>query len=130
MITSARSGGGCSDDSFVDFRAGVISLGREWCERVVAEPDSLAEHPVVAEAVQAHRDEALFYEDMNYAAGGAFERLTGDSDAFYEAWSAYTPADEHVHAEADMGEDFGFDDAEEMRRRLPHLTGPCLGPNT
>ncbi|WP_312847633.1 DUF4240 domain-containing protein [Streptomyces sp. WAC08241] len=87
-MTSARSGGGCSDDSFIDFRAGVTSLGREWYERVAAAPDSLAEHPVVAEAVQAHRDEALFCED------------------------------------------FDFDDAEEMRRRLPHLARLCLGPNT
>ncbi|MEU1251459.1 DUF4240 domain-containing protein [Micromonospora arida] len=31
-------GGGCSDDSFIDFRAGVIALGREWYERVLASP--------------------------------------------------------------------------------------------
>ncbi|MGW4135586.1 DUF4240 domain-containing protein [Streptomyces mirabilis] len=33
-------GGGCSDDSFMDFRAGVIALGREWYRRVAADPDS------------------------------------------------------------------------------------------
>ncbi|MQY13814.1 hypothetical protein SRB5_39690 [Streptomyces sp. RB5] len=47
-------GGGCSDDSFIDFRAGVIALGREWYERTAADPDSLAGHP----AVVAYRDEA------------------------------------------------------------------------
>ncbi|MFC4517756.1 DUF4240 domain-containing protein [Streptomyces ehimensis] len=41
-------GGGCSDDGFIDFRAGVIALGREWYEHVAADPDSLAAHPVVA----------------------------------------------------------------------------------
>ncbi|MFF4789340.1 DUF4240 domain-containing protein [Streptomyces sp. NPDC001276] len=122
-------GGGCSDDSFIDFRAGVIALGREWYERTAAEPDSLAEHPAVVKAAQAHRDEVLFYEDMNYAANGAFERLTGDPDAFYEAWAGYRPADEQVRAEAEMGEDFDFDDAEEMHRRLPRLARLYPGPS-
>ncbi|MER7913291.1 DUF4240 domain-containing protein [Streptomyces sp. NPDC096068] len=122
-------GGGCSDDSFIDFRAGVIALGRAWYERTAAEPDSLAEHPVVVETISAHRNEALFYEDMNYAANNAFKRLTGDSNAFYQAWAEYKPADEHAYGEADMGEDFDFDDAEEMHRRLPHLARLCLGPN-
>ncbi|WP_431951232.1 DUF4240 domain-containing protein [Actinacidiphila sp. bgisy167] len=122
-------GGGCSDDSFIDFRAGVIALGREWYERVAAEPDSIAEHPAVVEAIQDHRDETLFYEEMNYVGGGAFELLTGDSDAFYKAWAEYKPADEHVGTEADMGEDFDFDDAGEMHRRLPRLARLSLGPN-
>ncbi|MFE7809727.1 DUF4240 domain-containing protein [Streptomyces sp. NPDC057430] len=122
-------GGGCSDDSFIDFRAGVIALGREWYERTAAGPDSLADHPAVVEAAQAHHGEALFYEDMNYVASSAFERLTGDPDAFYAAWAGYRPTDEHVHAEADMGEDFDFDDAEEMHRRLPRLARLHLGPS-
>ncbi|GEC07545.1 hypothetical protein SSP24_52000 [Streptomyces spinoverrucosus] len=116
-------GGGCSDDGFIDFRAGVIALGREWYERTTAEPDSLAEHPAVVVATSAHHDEALFYEAMNYTASSAFERLTGDPDAFYEAWAGYLPADEEGRAEADMGEDFDFDDAEEMHRRLPASRG-------
>lgn len=46
-------GGGCSDDSFSDFRAGVVALGRDWCERVRTNPDALAEHPVVLAAAPA-----------------------------------------------------------------------------
>ncbi|MQY13813.1 hypothetical protein SRB5_39680 [Streptomyces sp. RB5] len=65
---------------------------------------------------------------MNYVAAGAFERLTGDPDAFYDAWDEYRSDDEHVGEEADMGEDFDFDDAEEMHRRLPRLARLCLGP--
>ena len=34
--------GGCSDDSFMDFRATLISLGRETFEAAVENPDSLA----------------------------------------------------------------------------------------
>ncbi|WP_432156549.1 DUF4240 domain-containing protein [Streptomyces sp. bgisy153] len=112
-------GGGCSDDSFMDFRAGVIALGRDWYERTALDPDSLAGHPIVIEAASAQRDEALFYEDVNYAAVGAFTRLAGDSDAFHEAWAEYRAPDEQDRDAADMGED--FDDADEMHRRLPRL---------
>ncbi|MFI1290726.1 DUF4240 domain-containing protein [Streptomyces sp. NPDC020792] len=114
-------GGGCSDDSFMDFRAGVIALGRDWYECTALDPDSLAEHPAVIEAADAHGDEALFYEDVNYAASGAFERLTGNPNAFHEAWAEYRSADEQDSDAVDMGEDFDFDDADEMHRRLPGL---------
>jgi hypothetical protein len=121
-------GGGCSDDSFMDFRTGLVALGREWFERAAARPDSLADHPRVIAAASSHRDEALFYEDVNYAASDAFERITGGED-FYEAWARCRPAqgasgDAH---EADMGEDFDFDDANEMHSRLPRLAALCLG---
>ncbi|WP_030237531.1 DUF4240 domain-containing protein [Streptomyces sp. NRRL S-455] len=120
-------GGGCSDDSFMDFRAGVIALGRGWYERTALDPDNLAEHPTVIAAASAHRNEALFYEEMNYAAGAAFERLTGNPDAFYEAWAGYRSV-AHQDADAtDMGEDFDFDDANEMYRRLPRLARLYLG---
>jgi hypothetical protein len=33
-----------SDDSFMDFRDGLILLGREAIEAAIADPDSLAEH--------------------------------------------------------------------------------------
>jgi len=35
--------GGCSDDSFWDARAGLVSMGREVFERTLRDPDSLAE---------------------------------------------------------------------------------------
>jgi hypothetical protein len=40
-------GGGCSDDGFIDFRAGLIAQGRDWYERAAASPDDLADHPDV-----------------------------------------------------------------------------------
>lgn len=40
--------GGCSDDSFWDFRAGLVSLGREDYEAVLRDPDLLATIPDVA----------------------------------------------------------------------------------
>ncbi|MFB9601436.1 DUF4240 domain-containing protein [Streptomyces roseofulvus] len=121
-------GGGCSDDSFMDFRAGLIALGCDWYEKAAACPDSLAEHPDVIDAARAQRDEAVFDEAANYAASNAFERLTGDDHAFYEAWDAYkTSCEEHSQQDADdMGEDFDFDDPEEMRLRLPRLSALYL----
>lgn len=83
-------GGGCSDDSFMDFRAGLIGLGREWYARAAACPDVLAEHPAVAAAAEAHIDEIVFNEAVNYAASYAFERVAGDGADFYEAWNEYS----------------------------------------
>jgi hypothetical protein len=117
-------GGGCSDDSFVDFRAGVIAQGRHWYERVAEAPDSLASHPLVAPTPRGpERPEDLFYEAMNYVAAGAYERITGDKDAFYDAWRDFEAAarPDTEREEADMGEDFDFDDNQEMARRLPRL---------
>lgn len=121
-------GGGCSDDSFMDFRAAVISLGREWYERVVAAPDSLADHPLVVEHAQddsLDRPEQLFCEEVNYVASRAYERIAGDEDAFYEALNGLQPDADAGRTEEDMGEDFDFDNATLMARRLPRLVG-CL----
>ncbi|MEU6676300.1 DUF4240 domain-containing protein [Streptomyces sp. NPDC046925] len=119
-------GGGCSDDSFMDFRAGVIALGRQWYERVAADPDSLAGHPDVVDAAEEPGDEVLFREAVNYAAAEAFEWTTGDADAFHEARRGVHRADPESGTEADMGEDFDFDDDSEMSRRLPRLAGLFL----
>jgi hypothetical protein len=120
-------GGGCSDDSFMDFRAGLIALGRDWYERAAACPDSLAEHPAVIAAAEAQDDEAVFYEDVNYAASGAFKRIAGGEEDFYEAWDKYSVSrDSSEQDSEDMGEDFDFDDPNEMRRRLPRLAALYL----
>lgn len=75
-------GGGSSDDSFTDFRAGLIALGSDWYEQAAVCPDSFAGHPAVIDAARAQHDGAIFDEDANYAASYAFERLTGDDHAF------------------------------------------------
>lgn len=121
-------GGGCSDDSFTDFRAGVIAQGRDWYERVAAGPDSLAGHPGAVTAAREGSD-ALFREEVNYVAVEAFERLTGDPEAFWTAWSVHHPAHTRKPSEPDMGEDFDFDDDAEMHRRLPLLAALHLGPD-
>jgi hypothetical protein len=120
-------GGGCSDDSFIDFRAGLIAQGGDWYQRVAASPDSLAGHPAVADAPNPSNGEPLFYEEVNYAAHYAFKRVTGDKDSFYDAWNRYRGSRGHSDpSPADMGEEFDFDDAQQMRRRLPRLSALYL----
>jgi hypothetical protein len=116
-------GGGCSDDGFIDFRAGLIAQGHAWYEMAVASPDSLAGHPAVA----ANRSGVapLFDEMANYAAQRAFERVTGRGNAFNEAWASYRDPRERMSQEP-AGEDFDFDDAQQMRRRLPRLSAIFL----
>jgi hypothetical protein len=116
-------GGGCSDDGFIDFRAGLIAQGRDWYHKAAASPDSLADHPAVAGAGHPLADNPLFYEEVSYAASYAFERVRGDDHAFWDALDARGPRE----LLAVMGEDFDFDDDQEMRRRLPRLSGCCLG---
>ena len=83
-------GGGCSDDSFMDFRAGLIAQGRDWYQKAAASPYSLGGHPAAASTVHRPWDNALFYEEVNYAASYAFERVSGDDHGFYDAWDRYS----------------------------------------
>ncbi|WP_371100549.1 DUF4240 domain-containing protein [Streptomyces sp. PU_AKi4] len=122
-------GGGCSDDRFDDFTAGLVALGREWYERAAACPDALAEHPAVRTAAATGDQSVIFDEDFNFVSSRAFERLTGDVDDFWEAWEVYTdariPTEE---GDDDMGEPFDFSDTQQMRRRLPRLAALHLSP--
>ena len=115
--------GGCSDDSFIDFRAGLIVQGRDWYEQAMTSPDSLAGHPAVAGTGHPLADNPLFYEEVNYAASCAFDWVSGDEDAFWDALKERGP---RISVEL-MGEDFDFDDDQEMRRRLPRLSARYLG---
>ncbi|MFI1827917.1 DUF4240 domain-containing protein [Streptomyces sp. NPDC020412] len=119
-------GGGCSDDSFMDFRAGLVALGREWYEKASARPDALAENPVVAEDATVGGVDYVFYEEVNYAARTAYERITGAED-FYEACTRHRAArGEEDRTPVDMGEEFDFDDEAEMHRRFPRLSALFL----
>ena len=52
-------GGGCSDDSFTDFRSWLISMGHETYEKALADPESLA-----AVALGAGGEEDTFFEEF------------------------------------------------------------------
>ena len=48
--------GGCSDDAFMDFRAGLIALGKKIYLNALADPDSLADL-----SIECFSDEMLNY---------------------------------------------------------------------
>lgn len=118
--------GGCGDDGFMDFRAGLVLQGRERFTRAVADPDSLADVPIV---VRMARDDDgwIGCEPFNYAAGEAYERRTGRSDAFQAAMEA-------ALGERDIpdgplraaGDNWDPEDEAETRRRLPRLSALFL----
>lgn len=58
--------GGCSDDHFTDCRSALIAAGQEAFDRIVVDPDLLAEHPDI-----------YGYEQVGYAAVSAYETATG-----------------------------------------------------
>jgi hypothetical protein len=61
--------GGCSDDTFNDFRSSLISRGRTCFERAIADPDSLA--------VEEFDETAWFYEGYDYAVTAGVEAVAG-----------------------------------------------------
>jgi hypothetical protein len=101
--------GGASDDGFYYFRCWLIGMGRCVYEAAVANPDSLAD--VVDPSIDA---EAEIYA----VAHQAWMAVTGtpDTDPY--------PA-RNVHAEL-RGEDWDFDNDEEVHRRLPRLAALYL----
>ncbi|MFC7583681.1 DUF4240 domain-containing protein [Nonomuraea antimicrobica] len=68
--------GGCSDDGFDYFRGWLVTQGREVFERVVADPDTLAELPVVRAAAAEGGD--LDCEEMLGIAWRAHLQATGE----------------------------------------------------
>jgi hypothetical protein len=112
-------GGSYSDDSFMDFRAGLIAQGHDWYKRAVTSADNLASHPSVKGS-----GKDLFYEEVTYAALNAYERVTGDADAFYSALDSRAPANDSV---VDRGEEFDISDKQQLLLRLPKLAAHYSG---
>jgi hypothetical protein len=111
--------GGCSDDGFMDFRDGLVLAGRATFERTLVEPDSLADHPVVA-ALAGSGSAWFGYESLDSLVGDAWSRATGEDDeAYYAAREATSVAPSRSEPD---GEHWDFDDEAENVRRLPRLS--------
>ncbi|MGW1675661.1 DUF4240 domain-containing protein [Streptomyces sp. NPDC002324] len=78
-------GGGCSDDSFMDFRAGVIALGCQWYQRVATDP---GEGEAGGDGVE------VLAEEAGEALHGLRRALLGLADPLQQQVSA--PAAEQV----------------------------------
>jgi hypothetical protein len=110
--------GGCSDDGFDYFRGWLILQGQEVFERVVADPDALAELAPVRAAAAHGAD--LEGEEALSIAWEAHRRATGGERLPAGSFSVRYP-------ELDQAWNFDFDDMAEMRRRLPRLAALYAG---
>jgi hypothetical protein len=68
-------GGGCSDDGFSDFRAGLIAQGKTIFEDALRDPETLTE-------VLAEGDEGRL-ERMNYVVSYAYEKKFGTKEPIF-----------------------------------------------
>lgn len=80
--------GGCSDDGFIDFRAWLITRGKDLFEKALAHPDTLAGLP--KEVLL----ESLDWEEFNYLAAEVYEERT-----------EYDIEDDEAYRETDLRED-------------------------
>jgi hypothetical protein len=94
--------GGCSDDTFTDFRSSLISRGRRAFESAVANPESLAD-----EAVD---EESWFYEGYQYAVSGGVEAAAG-----------FVPDRYKPHPENPSGKEWEEDRVYELFPRLSEM---------
>jgi Protein of unknown function (DUF4240) len=109
--------GGCSDDGFDDFRGWLITQGRAVFERTVADPDALADLPVIR--AEAPRGAHLGCENTLYIAFRAHLAATGTEYPGGVLTIQYP--------ELDPEWDFDVGDRTEIKRRLPRLAALCLG---
>ena len=114
-----------SDDGFSDFKAGLVGLGHDAFEQVVADPDVLADHPMVRAIAAGQVDRfALAGESIQFAASQAYERCTRDADAFWEALDSQpveAAGGEDKPAEPWSGRFGSPEDAAHIPLRLPRL---------
>lgn len=101
--------GGCSNDGFDYFRGWLIVQDREVFEHVVADPDALADLPVVRAC--APGEARLECEDTLYIPARAHRAAAGQELPPHSSPIPYW--------ELDPAWDFDFDDRTEMKRRLP-----------
>jgi hypothetical protein len=103
---------GCSDDGLEYFRCWLIVQGRTLFERSVANPDTLADLPVIQAAAAAG------------AVGIECEAVRSIAlEAYRAATSEQLPEDAFTIGHPELDADWDdFDDRAEMRRRLPRLT--------
>ncbi|GAA2696698.1 MULTISPECIES: DUF4240 domain-containing protein [Actinosynnema] len=109
--------GGCGDDGFTDFRDGLVLQGRAVFEAAVADPDSLADLPVVRR-MALEGGGWLGYESVGHLVRDAYKRVRGESDSLLAALAERRGP--RARREPD-GERWDVEDQAENRARLPRL---------
>lgn len=80
--------GGCSDDTFQDFRASLICQGRACFEAAIADPDSLADLEFT------DVEDQLYFEGYQYLRWQVYEEKTGENLPRFEGIGAPNPSGE------------------------------------
>lgn len=108
-------------ENFVDC---LVMLGRETFERAVADPDTLADHPLIRAVADRELPGSVLLPAMVYdAPGDAYCELTGfDSDRYLDHRDGPSPSttDDYETAGDDEDEDDGTG-AAWLAERLPRL---------
>jgi hypothetical protein len=116
---------GISDDGFSDFKSGLVGLGADGFEQVVAHPDALADLPLVRAIAAGDVDRfALMGEQIAFAASVAYERVSDDADAFWDALDGLpdeTDDEPALPGPAWSGRFGGAEDVARIPERLPGL---------
>jgi hypothetical protein len=103
--------GCCSDDGFMDFRYWLISMGQAVYEAALVDPDSLADVSVVQIAFQEPYSWHTQFGDCGYVVRPIYEEMAGEE----------MPLFDYGFSSGTIGEEFDFDDEQEMNRRFPKL---------
>jgi hypothetical protein len=110
------------DDSFDDFRAGLVALGRTTFEAALADPDILADHPLVREIAAANDPRWLGREDMLFVASHAYSTVTGEDEVTFYDFAEGLRGDDETEPDGQEIDEWSVTDEDETRRRLPRLT--------
>jgi hypothetical protein len=108
--------GGCSDGGFEYFRPWLMAQGQHVWNAAVVDPDSLADVVTVELVEMFGAADAELVVD----AATAYEQVTGDRTGFWHAVKLSSCGTVQAPGKP-FGEDFDFDDDDQMRQRLPRL---------
>lgn len=116
--------GFCSDDSFFYFQPWLVGLGRDTFEKVVADPDALADVPEVrrlaGRPLKDWTDEEFpEWELLNYVALEACQQATGNEDGLEDGLNARGL--ERVVDNDPQDEEWDEGSEEERKARIPRL---------
>jgi hypothetical protein len=92
--------GGCSDDSFSDFRRWLISMGRTVYERALADPESLADLELGADA-DVDGQVRVTFEEFGCVAARAYRAKVGKEMPIIPGPYTAEPSGESFEEESD-----------------------------
>jgi hypothetical protein len=75
-------GGGCGHDGFDDFRAWLISMGRDAFEAAVRDPRTVYDlvHRLVEDAEDLEAGDIIFFEEFQYVPSRVWREKTGEDE--------------------------------------------------